>query len=186
VNSITMLSKVGISAEIVEERKGEADVRVTPVQFEKLLALLPSTQYLRVQKGRIVASVFLPDLEKAVETNAKAPRTAANVTIKAVTQYLITAEGSTNQVTAGMWDADAGMGKISVNGVDRTVYSGKAEDYYEAPEDSESEWNPERLVFVLPLDVEQVEQDDESRVTLTSYGFTNLIRRVCSLRRRVL
>lgn len=184
MNTVSMLSKVGISAELVEERAGESDVRVTAGQFEKLLALLPSTKYLKVTKGRILACVFLPELEQAVAENAKAPRQAVNVLIYSKMAYTIDARDALNIVTEAEWSSEHKRGYIAINGKQHFVTVGRAEDFYDAPEEDETEWNPERPVFVLTLAVEPDEDGDE--ITLTSYGFTNLIRRVCALRKTVL
>ncbi len=185
-NFVSMLAKVGINAEVVDARDGEIDVRLTAGQFEKLSAVLPGTVYLKVSKGKIIASVFLIDLEKAIEENAKAPRVAPNVAIYSKMVYTIDAKDTTNIVTEAEWSSDHQRGYIAVNGQNMPVFVGKAEQYYEAPEDAETEWNPERPVFVLTLKVERIDEDDEDEILLTSYGFTNLIRRVCSLRKHVL
>jgi hypothetical protein len=54
-----------------------------------------------------------------------------------------------------------------------------AQDYYQVPE-GDTEWNPERTVYVVELPI----VDDEPLV-LVSYGVTNLIRRVCARNERI-
>jgi len=185
MNAVSMLSKIGVTAELVEERAGESDVKLTAGQFEKLSAAVPSTKYIKVAKGRIIASVFTIDLEKAVEANVKAPRTAVNVAIYAKMAYTVDAPDALNIVTEAEWSSDHKRGHITVNGKQHFVTVGRAEDFYEAPEEDEAEWNPERQVFVITLSVEP-DEDGEDEIMLTSYGFTNLIRRVCALRKTVL
>src|SRR5690349_5239460 len=135
---VEKLSRVGVNAELLEERTGEADVALTAAQFEKLAELLPDTKLLGIKAKKVQACVFLPSLESAVLNNVKAPRVASNVKITSVMMYTVDHDNSdTNIVTGALWDADNKEGYIVINGENHPVRVGKAEEFYEAPEDAE-------------------------------------------------
>jgi hypothetical protein len=158
------LAKVGISAELLEERVGEADLAMTAAQFEKLAELLPDTKLLGIKAKKVQACVFLPSLEIAVMNNAKAPRVSGMADVEIITKmvYMIEAPKAVNIVTYAEWSADTHKGYVTVNGVELPIVQGRAEQFYEAPED-DTEWNPKRPVYAV-----EVITMDEGDVTLAA------------------
>lgn len=179
---IQKLAKVGVTAELLEERTGEVDVVLTIAQYEKLSDLLPDTKFLRIKAKKVQACVFLPSLEIAVINHAKAPRVSgmADVEILTKTAYYIDAPKAVNVVTYAEWSPDNKRGYINVNGVEIPIIQGRAEQYYDAPEDDETEWNPERPVYA----VEVIAMEDGD-VILSSYGVMNLVKRVIAFKQPI-
>ena len=189
VSPVQLLAKVGVVAEILDEREGEVDFAMTAAQYEKLVELLPDTKFLRIKAKKVQACVFMPSLEAAVASNVKAPRVSGMTDVEIVTKsvYMIDAPKAVNIVSYAEWSADTKRGYVTVNGERVDIGMGRAEDYYEAPEEDESEWNPERAVYFVIVPVASEEDGAEpEQTTLTSYGVLNLVKRVIALKRPVI
>jgi len=151
-------------------------VKMTMKQFDKLLVISPTSEFkaLIPREGRVAILVNVAEVDAAIAANKKAPRNAAKVTITSRMVYEVNAENAVNAVTYAEWVSEDQTGFISVNGTDYPISTGVAADYYEVAEDG----NPDRPVFTVTL---PVAGDAGEALVLTSYGVTNLIRRVVAL-----
>lgn len=187
-NIVKLLGMVGVSADELPagHEHGDTAVAVTSVQFTKAqtLGLTNPTRIRGTVDGgrRLVVVIDFAALEVAVQANVKAPRSAgsANVQIEARTVYYVNVTDSVNDITEAMWSSLNKVGWIMVNDVQMVIEMSRAEEYYNAPEDEQKalEWDPDRPIYVIRFvaDVEGVETED----VLTSYGLTNLIRRIAN------
>jgi hypothetical protein len=177
---LNLIDRVGSNAyDAIDNGDGTADIEMTAAQGTKIIDLLgkDSANVVNLKASHVIVRVNLASLEKAAEDNQKTAR-GSSVTVNIVSRmtYAIDAPDAANEVKKAWWEAESQAGGIKVNGKEYPIFSGMAADYYEAPKDEEAakEWNPERVVYVVELPTA------EGVLTLTSYGITNLIRRVAS------
>jgi hypothetical protein len=175
---LTLIDRVGSNGYVaIDNGDGTADIEMTAAQGTKLTELLgkDNASLVNLKASHVIIRVNLASLEKAAEDNQRTAR-GSSVTVNIISRmtYAIDAPEATNEVKKAWWEAESQAGAIKVNGKDYPIYSGVAADYYEAPKDEETakEWNPERVVYVVELPT------TDGVLTLTSYGITNLIRRV--------
>jgi hypothetical protein len=177
---LNLVSRLGSNAyDASDLGNGFADLEVTAAQASKLKEVLgkDNTQLMDTDGAHVVLRVSLAVLKDKAETNQRVSRgPSVNVEIVSRIVYTVSAPDAVNKVTRAWWEAEAKDGGISVNGEDYPIFAGVAADYYEAPktEEDAKNWDPERTVFVVQLPTA------EGVLTLTSYGVTNLIRRVAS------
>lgn len=176
LNLLSRLGSNGYSA--TDLGNGHADIEVTAAQAGKLQETIGKdhTAFVDFDGSHVILRVSLSKLQEAAELNKTVAR-GSSIEVNIVTRvtYAIDAPEATNEVKKAWWEAESKTGAIKVNGKDYPISAGVAADYYETPKDEEAakEWNPERTVFVVELPT------TEGLLTLTSYGVTNLIRRVC-------
>lgn len=184
---LTLIDRVGSNAYAVVETSEDgktANVEVTAAQASKLQSLLgeKAVKMVGLRGSHVVIRVDVAALEKAAEERSRVSRgsaTEVEIASRVVYDIAIKSEGAANEVTAAWWSSGEMSGGITVNGVEYEIAPGMAQDFYTAPE-GDTEWNPERTVYVVDLPV----ADDEP-LTLVSYGVTNLIRRVCARNERI-
>jgi hypothetical protein len=174
----SLISRLGSNAHsAVDNGNGSANVETTPAQASKLSDLLGEAHvnFVKFAGSRIVVAVSIAELE-AKAASAQKVRSGSSIKVDIASRilYAIDAPDAKNRVTEAWWEAAKLEGGITVNGIEYRLFAGSAEEYYAEPEDSAkaAEWNPERTVYVVELPT------DEGQVVLTSYGITNLIRRV--------
>lgn len=168
-----LLGRIGIRAESTEDPQ---IVKMTMGQYGKLQKIMPAPQSqfesLEPANNRVVVRIDLDALEAAVAANKKAPRRSVSVSISSFTIYEIDAdEDAANEVSRAMWNSGDDLGYIEINGERFEIFSAEAQEFYEISEDSD----PARKVFVVEL------PGPDGTITLTSYGVTNLIRRIVAL-----
>jgi hypothetical protein len=158
---------------------GVIEVTSTLAQYTKIEGVMP-VKLLTIRDNRVISEVLSEELKSALDANAKAPRgTGANCEITAEMVYSVKADDkAVNHVTAARWNAINKIGYLVVNGMELPIETGEAQDFYEIDPDSDSD--PTRLVYVV-----QFAANGETHV-LTSYGVTNLIRRVVSFGERII
>jgi hypothetical protein len=178
---LNLVSRLGSNAYAATDiGDGWAEIEVTAAQGTKLVDTLKKdfASLVGLDGSHVILRVYLPQLEKAAEANEKVARgSSVNVEIVSRMTYAVSAPDAKNVVSSAWWESDSKEGGISVNGQDYPIFAGVAADYYESPKDDEEaakNWDPERLVYVVELPT------DDGVLTLTSYGVTNLIRRVVS------
>lgn len=172
-----LIDQVGSNAYAAKDLgDGTAEVEMTAARANKLSDLLGAEKVLFIafRGSHVVVGVDIETLAKAAESNKRTSRgSSVNVNITSRIQYAIEHGENTNEVTEAFWGRDEMIGSITVNGIDYEIIPGLAKDYYDIdPEDSEAQ--PERTVYVVSLPTE------DGDLVLTSYGVTNLIRRVAS------
>lgn len=168
----TIVSKLA-TLNITAEAHLEDLVKMTMKQFDKLSVISPASAFtgLLPKEGRVIVAVMEAELDAAIAANKKAPRAAASVTITSRTIYEVVAEGAVNTVTYAEWASEAKAGVVTINGQDYAIYTGAAVEFYEVGEGSD----PNRPVYAVNLPV------DGSEMVLTSYGITNLLRRLAAI-----
>jgi hypothetical protein len=177
---LNLVSRIGSNAyDATDLGNGFADLEVTAAQASKLQETLGKdhTEFVAFDGAHVIIRVSLSVLKDKAETNQRVSRgSSVNVEIVSRIVYTVNAPDAANEVTRAWWEAEAKEGGISVNGEEYPIFAGIAADYYEAPEAEEDakNWDPERTVYVVQLPTA------EGVLTLTSYGVTNLIRRVAS------
>jgi hypothetical protein len=183
INYVQDLAKLGIKAESTED---VGVVRLTMTQYDKVLKTFEEADLtfegLLPSENRVVVRIKADALAEAVASNKRAPRTSTNVRITSQVLYTVESDG-TNEVAQCLWDSTDQRGTIQINGMDFTIYTGAAGDYYDIQpkeDETEEDFNARlhRAVYVVDLPV--IVDGDQHQQTLTSYGVTNLIRRVCA------
>ncbi|MEO1289654.1 MAG: hypothetical protein AAFV93_17970 [Chloroflexota bacterium] len=180
-NTMQYLKQVGSNVAddhpVIENEDGTADVVMTSAQANKLSNLLGEDYVGFVSfVGRYVCvRIDIEVLATAAANNKRTSRgSSVPVDILSKIVYGIHHAENVNIITEAWWSKDDMSGGITVNGTEYEILAGLAQDYYDEPEDPDKakEWNPERLVYVVELPTE------DGELVLTSYGVTNLIRRV--------
>lgn len=154
---------------------------MTTAQYGRLAELLGASNALFSHLKAIgnntymVIKVDADALKDAVETNAKAPRARRGALpddlISAKTVYSVkTVEGAINQPTEAEYSAETESGWVVINGDVFSIETVPAIEVYENAADTD----PERPVFVIRYAV----AGQAGEELLTSYGVTNLLRRV--------
>lgn len=177
---LTLIDRVGSNGYAAKDLgDGTAEIEMTAAQGTKLTELLgkDNSALVSLKGSHVIVKVNLAALEKAADENQKTAR-GSSVTVEIVSRivYAVNAPDAKNEVTEAWWEAEAKDGSIRVNGVDYAIIAGVAADYYSEPKEAEAakEWNPERVVYAVELPIE------DGVLVLSSYGVTNLIRRVAS------
>lgn len=174
------ISRLGSNAHsAVDNGDGVANVETTSAQATKLSELLGEkhVKFVKFAGQRVMVAVNIGKLKEAAD-KAQKVRSGSSIKVDIVsrTVHQIAAPTAKNMVTEAWWESANLVGGILVNGKEYRVFGASAEDYYAEPENAEkaAEWNPERTVYVVELPT------NEGQLVLTSYGITNLIRRVCA------
>lgn len=171
-NFSSQFARMGIKVDAAELVADDTvEVTSTIAQYQKIESVLANVTLITIRDNRVISEVALDELQAAVEANAKAPRgSGAKCTIATESVYTVeTDDDAPNNVTSARWNPREQSGEIVVNGVNLAIHAGQAEDFYEVGEESD----PERTVYYVSfVTVAGTEE------TLTSYGITNLIRRV--------
>lgn len=174
VNFVELLAKIGVKAELAEPAPdNQLFVSLTIGQYGKLTEALPDTKLGTVKGSRIIALVSVDSLTAAVENNVKAPRGAVNVKITSRTLYNVEAPEAANEITQAWWDSDSAEGAVTVNGFELAINEGVARDFYEVAEDEKGD---RPVYFVTFTD------GDGEEITLSAYGVSNLLKRLCAVR----
>lgn len=181
---VRLLNRIGVNAEEISTTDAEkfglvdddAVAAVTTSMFNKAVALeLSDYGSIIGTTGagrRLIARFNLDAVETAAANAVKVPRTAANVTIESRMVYEISMTGeSPNTLDSAWWDAGNSEGEIMVNGFAVAVNAESAADHYE-------DGDEDRTAFVARFTANI--DGEVSDHKLTSYGFTNLIRRFAS------
>lgn len=176
---LNLIDRVGSNAYKADDNgDGTANVEMTAAQANKLSDLLgeDALEFVKLAGSHIIVKVSLEPLEKAAVENKRARASSVKVELNSKIVYTIDAPEATNSVTSAWWSKDEMSGSITVNGKEYEILPGLAKDYYSEPDDPDraAEWQPERTVYVVTL------PSDDGELELTSYGVTNLIRRVCA------
>lgn len=189
----TLINRVGVplvySAK-VNDAGSHVDAEVTAAQADKLTTLLgeKNVKFLRFKGTHVIVRITVAELEKAAAEAQKVARgSGVLVTITSRVLYEVTTqtEDAPNAVTAAWWSAESLVGEMTINGAQYPIAAGEAKDFYSQPEgDAGKEWNPERTVYAIELPVTDA-AGIASNLVLTSYGVTNLIRRVASRNERI-
>lgn len=180
-----LIDQVGSNAYAATDNgDGTATVEMTASRAAKLAELLgdKNVKFAGFVGSHVHVKVNLEKLTQAAAENKRTSRgSSVNVTITSRITYAIEHAENVNQVTSAWWGKDELIGGITVNGTEYEIIPGLAQDYYEAPTDPEkaAEWQPERTVYVVTLPTE------DGDLVLTSYGQTNLIRRVVSRNEKI-
>lgn len=182
---LNLISRVGSNAyNVLLIEDDVAKVIVTPQQGAKLQELLGADNVQFVDfsdmiNNRIGITINVEKLQAAANEGKRTSRGKYQIDIKSAIHYQVDVsagedgEPPVNEVTSAWWSSDDSQGGITINGIERHVYSGRAEDYYDI---ESTEANPERTVYVIDLPT----SEGDERVT--SYGMTNLIRSVAKIR----
>lgn len=175
-NYVSAFARMGIkvdAAELVSDSTVEVISTIT--QYEKISGLIPDVKLITIRDNRVISEVPKGALDSAIASNAKAPRgTGATCQIDSETVYHVTtSDDAVNEVTGARWNSSANDGELFVNGLSIAIGTGEAQDFYEVDPDSDSD--PTRKVFYVEFTTDEGDSD-----VLTSYGITNLIRRVVS------
>jgi hypothetical protein len=176
----SLISRLGSNAHSASDNgDGSANIETTPAQATKLMELLgeENVRFVKFAGARVLVAVAIAELEtKAASAQRVRSGSSIKVDITSRIVYAIEAPDAKNAVTEAWWEASELRGGITVNGIEYRLFGGSAEEYYAEPEDPNkaAEWNPDRTVYVVQLPT------DEGELVLTSYGITNLIRRVAS------
>jgi hypothetical protein len=182
---VSLINRVGVPlvySVTVNEDGSQVDAEVTAAQADKLTTLLgeKAVKLLRVKGTHVIVRVKVAELEKAAAEAQKVAR-GSGVQVKIISwqeyRIEIKSESAPNAITEAWWAADTRTGGITVNGVEYPIIAGHALDYYKPEGEDDSDW--ERTVYVVKLPI----VGDE--LVLTSYGVTNLIRRVASRNERI-
>jgi hypothetical protein len=170
-----LVGKLGVKADMHGD-----DLKMTMPQYDKLLSVIPGAEFVKLlpKEGRVVVAVKRAEAESAVAANKRIPRQAVNTEIIARMVYSVNAPESTNRVTMAWWEAETDTGVITVNDVHYPINTGIAAEFYS--DEDEELTDPERKVYYVDLPL-----PDGASARLTSYGVTNLIRRVTALRSMV-
>lgn len=167
---VELLAKLGVDA----GEHGD-NVKMTLVQMGKLSTVLDDDVApvgFLPKENRVIVAIDRDTIEAAVLANRKAPRTAVNVEIEATTLYRVKTDG-VNAVKSASYSADSGMGDIYINDVAYRITTAPAIEYYPDAD------KPERPVYVVSIPV------NGETIVVTSYGLTNLIRRLCAIREQI-
>lgn len=173
-----LIDQVGSNAySATDNEDGTANVEMTAARANKLQTLLgdDNVSVVGLIGSHVLVQVNLEALATAAEENKRTSRgSSVNVNITSRIVYAIEHDDNVNEVSAAWWGRDEMSGGITVNGSEHEILPGLAKDYYDEPDDPDkaAEWQPERTVYVVALPTE------DGELVLTSYGVTNLIRRV--------
>lgn len=174
---MTYIDQVGSNAyKATDNEDGTANVEMTAARANKLSALLGenNVNFVSFSGSHVIVQVDIDALATAAEENKRTSRgSSVNVQITSRITYSVEHDEHVNVVSAAWWGRDEMLGGITVNGSEYEILPGLAQDYYDIdPNDSEAQ--PERTVYVVALPTE------DGELVLTSYGVTNLIRRVAA------
>lgn len=178
--------RLGVSIKDAARIEDNVEVVSTPKQFEYLQDSIETARLVSIRSGYVVSTVPFKDYVDAVANAAThASRRVGGVQVDIASRmvYDITAPDATNDITYAEWDATEKTGFIAINGAECAVFNAAASEYYD---NDNPEADSDRTIFVIEFTAENPETGAPEDVTLTSYGFTNLIRRVCSYADRVL
>lgn len=173
---INMLAKLGVSA---DGEDGDR-VKLTLVQYGKLAGIMSdgvTFMHLLAAENRVVVEISRDLLEAAVDTGKRAPRAAVNVEIVSRMVYSVIAPDSPNRIDTAWWEAESNQGNIGINGVIFPIEPALARDYYDVSEEPGADTDPDRKIYVVRLVL-----DKSGDKIFTSYGVTNLIRRIAAIR----
>lgn len=174
-------STIGVTVKEIESVTDSTIVAVmTTAQFARLSTVVGATNALFSHLKAIgnstymVIKVSVDALNEAVETNAKAPRVRRGALgedlISSKTVYTIKPVADVlNQPEEAEYASDSESGWVVINGVHFEIETVPAIEVYENAADTD----PERPVFVIRYS----NKDGEDKM-LTSYGVTNLLRRI--------
>lgn len=171
-----LVGKLGVKA----EPHGD-NLKMTMQQYDKLMSVIPSAEFVKLlpKEGRVIIAVPRADVETAVAASKRIPRQAVNVEIVARMVYSVNAPDATNRISMAWWEAETDTGVITVNDVHYNIQTGIAANFYNSEEEGEELSDPERKIYYVDLPL------TDGSIRLTSYGITNLIRRVAAVRMQV-
>jgi hypothetical protein len=175
LNLLSRLGSKGYSA--TDLGTGHAEIEVTSAQAEKLQEMLGKDHiaFAGFDSGHVLIQVSISKLKDAAETNKKVSTTPASK-IRIDVQMVYHLPNAENGVSSAWWESAKKKGGIIIDGQEYPAFSGKAGEYFHAPkrdEQAAKNWDPERLVYVVELPTAKGFE------TLASYGFKNLLYKVC-------